>query len=119
MNERTLPPFGFSHGFRFILISVVFSLLIIPLYSQADKSAPPGNANKPEKQTQCSSQSKVNINNASLTELQTLPGIGPSIAKRILEYRTKNPPFQRIEDLLIIKGINRKLLEKIRPFVII
>jgi|WetSurMetagenome_2_1015567.scaffolds.fasta_scaffold163233_2 comEA protein len=118
MQEHYLP-FGFSHGFRFLMLPVVFGLLITLLYPQANKSAPPGTAAQPIIKNRCSSQDKVNINTASLTELQTLPGIGPSIARRIVDFRAKNPPFQRIEDLLIIKGINRKLLEKIRPFVII
>jgi competence ComEA-like helix-hairpin-helix protein len=57
---------------------------------------------------------KVNINQASSEELQTLPGIGPAIAQRILEYRRKNPPFRKVDELLIIRGISRVRLERIR-----
>lgn len=57
---------------------------------------------------------KVNVNRATLRELQTLPGIGPSLAQRILDYRKKNSPFRRVEDLLIIRGISQAKLDKIR-----
>lgn len=48
---------------------------------------------------------KVNINEASQSDLETLPGIGPSIASRIIEYRTQNGKFSKIEDLQNVKGI--------------
>ena len=57
---------------------------------------------------------RININQASLEELKTLPGIGEATAQRILQYRKKNPPFRRMEELLIIRGISRSRLERIR-----
>jgi competence protein ComEA len=57
---------------------------------------------------------QININRASVAELKTLPGVGEATAQRIVEYRTKNPPFRRIEELLIIRGISRNRLEQIR-----
>jgi len=48
---------------------------------------------------------KVNLNTAGAAELETLPGIGPSYARRIVEYREKNGPFKRVEDLLNVQGI--------------
>lgn len=57
---------------------------------------------------------RININQASLEELKTLPGIGEATAQRILQYRKKNPPFRRVEELLIIRGISRSRLERIR-----
>ena len=57
---------------------------------------------------------QININRATVAELKTLPGVGEATAKRIVAYRSKNPPFRRIEELLIIRGISRNRLEQIR-----
>ncbi len=59
---------------------------------------------------------KININTASVEELQTLPKIGPKTAKAIVEYR-KHHPFKSVDELLNVKGIGEKKLEKLRPLV--
>ncbi len=62
---------------------------------------------------------RLNLNAASADDLATLPGIGPSYAKRIVEYREKNGPFKRVEDLLNVQGIGEKTLERIRDRVMV
>lgn len=62
---------------------------------------------------------KININTASTSELDTLPGIGPTIAQRIVDYRKTNGPFKRIEDLKNVAGIGDKSFEQIKDLIII
>ena len=58
--------------------------------------------------------SLLDVNTASLTQLEALDGIGPEIARRILTYRQQNGPFTRLEDLLNVQGIGPSLLERLR-----
>jgi competence protein ComEA len=50
----------------------------------------------------------VNINTASATELDALPGIGAKTAARIVQYRQKNGPFKKVEDLMNVRGVGEK-----------
>jgi comEA protein len=59
----------------------------------------------------------VNVNTATSQQLEALPGIGPSTASRIVEYREKNGPFKKIEDLMNVKGIGEKGFLKLKPLV--
>ena len=56
----------------------------------------------------------VNLNTASAADLESLPGIGAKTAERILEYRQKNGPFKKIEDLMNVKGIGEKSFLKLK-----
>ncbi len=55
----------------------------------------------------------ININTATAAQLQSLPGIGPAIAQRIVEYREKSGPFSRAEDLMKVSGIGPKVFANI------
>ena len=57
----------------------------------------------------------VNINTASAAELDTLPGIGARTAALIVEYRQKNGPFKKVEDLMNVRGIGEKNFLKLKP----
>jgi len=56
----------------------------------------------------------VRINTATIEQLDTLTGVGPSIAQRIIYYRTKNGGFKDVEELKLVSGIGDKLFEKIK-----
>ena len=60
---------------------------------------------------------KVNINMAESAELQTIPGIGPSKAQRIIEYRQSNGNFSSIEDIQNVSGIGSKTFESIKDYI--
>ena len=57
----------------------------------------------------------VNLNTASVDELDAVKGIGPSKAKAIVDYRTKNGPFKSVDDLKGVKGFGEKSVAKLRP----
>jgi len=57
---------------------------------------------------------KINLNTADANALDQLPGIGPSRAQRIIEYREKNGPFKAIEDIKKVTGIGEKIFEEIK-----
>ena len=59
-------------------------------------------------------EKKVNINKAAAEEIATLPGIGEKTAKLIVEYREKNGGFKKLEDIRRLKGVGKKLFEKIK-----
>jgi competence protein ComEA len=56
----------------------------------------------------------VRLNTATLEQLDTLNGIGPAMAQRIIDYRTQNGGFKNIEELKLVSGIGDKLFEKIK-----
>ena len=58
----------------------------------------------------------ININTASETDLEALPGVGPVTAAAIIDYRTQNGPFATVDDLIDVSGIGPSTLEQIRPF---
>lgn len=59
----------------------------------------------------------IDINRANKNELEKLPRIGPAMANRIIEYRNTLGPFKSINDLINVKGIGKKTLELIKPYL--
>jgi competence protein ComEA len=57
----------------------------------------------------------VNLNVATAEQLEKLPGVGPAMAKRILEYRQKNGGFKKIEELMNVRGIGEKAFLRMKP----
>ncbi|HXJ18483.1 MAG TPA: helix-hairpin-helix domain-containing protein [Candidatus Polarisedimenticolia bacterium] len=59
----------------------------------------------------------VDLNTATVQELEQLPGIGPTTAKAIVQFRAKSGRFRRVEDLLAVRGISEAKLQKLRPYI--
>jgi competence protein ComEA len=87
------------------VLALCVGLMLSSVSIMAQKSAP---APAP------ASTEKININSASVEQLQSLPGIGPAIAKAIIEHRTKAGKFNRIEEIMKVKGIGEKKFQKIK-----
>jgi competence protein ComEA len=66
---------------------------------------------------QAPAQPLLNLNTATKADLEKLPGIGPSMAQRILDYRQKNGPFKKVEELMNIQGIGEKSFLKLRTLI--
>ena len=59
----------------------------------------------------------ISLNRASREELEKLPGIGPALAERIVEHRTRYGPFRRVEHLLMVRGISDRRFREMRPHI--
>lgn len=77
----------------------------------------PGSSNENTQSDQPSSGERININTATLEELDSLPGIGPTLAQRIIDYRTENGPFTTIEDIMDVSGIGPAVFENIKDLI--
>jgi competence ComEA-like helix-hairpin-helix protein len=61
----------------------------------------------------------IDLNAANEKELEELPGVGPTTAKAIIDFREKSGRFKRVEDLLVIRGISEAKLKKMRPYLVV
>ncbi len=87
-------------GLALGLAAVILALAMAPLTAQTP--APKG---------------RVNINTAPASELETLPRIGPKVAQRIVDFRTKNGNFKKVEEIMKVQGIGEKVYEQIKDLI--
>jgi competence protein ComEA len=97
-----------------ILVAAVFIALQSPVATAA-QSAPPAKATAREAARAAAPHGPVNINTASVADFDALPGIGAKTAALIVEYRTKNGPFKKVEELMNVRGIGEKNFLKLKP----
>jgi len=74
----------------------------------------PATAAKPAPAASADKAPVLNLNTATVAELEHLPGIGPKVAARIVDYRTKKGPFRKTEELMNVQGIGEKSFLKLR-----
>ncbi len=60
---------------------------------------------------------QVNINTATVQELQLLPRVGPALAQRVVDFRTANGPFKAPEELMRVKGFGEKSFALVKPYI--
>jgi len=73
----------------------------------------------PQAAATATTQFPINLNTATAEQLEAIPGIGPVLAQRIIEYRQTRGRFQSVDELLEVRGIGPKRLESMRPYVVV
>ena len=92
-----------THKNKVLAFGLTAAIVVFSLASAYAQSAAP--------------KAKVNINTASASELETLPGVGPKVAQKIIDFRTKNGNFKKVEEIMKLQGIGEKIFENIRDLI--
>jgi competence protein ComEA len=92
---------------------VLLAALVITLGAAAQTAA----AQDASRTTAVTASAPLNLNSASVSQLEALPGIGRATAERIVEYRQKNGGFKKAEDLMNVRGIGEKSFLKLKPLI--
>ena len=100
---------------RRILAAIV--ILTVIGVAQSSMASTQGAKSASAAKAKATAANPVNLNSASVAQLQTLPGVGASTAQRIVEYRQKNGSFKKIEELMNVKGIGEKSFLKLKPLI--
>jgi competence protein ComEA len=96
-----------------MMTAIVLVLGLVATAASAQEAARPST----KAATSSSSGTPINLNTATVAQLETLPGIGKSTAERILEYRQKNGGFRKVEDLMNVRGIGEKSFLKMKALI--
>ena len=100
-----------------IVITLTIGVIAGTLRQARVDQSTPGTSDKQDYGSSIHTYVMLDINSASVEQLMALPGIGPKKASAIVEWRTCNGPFRRIEDLTAVKGIGEKTLALIQAYV--
>lgn len=91
--------------------------VVVPAPGDPPAAAPSGAVTGPPGSTSASGAAVVNLNTADLPTLETLPGVGPVLAQRILDWRTEHGQFTAVEELGEVSGIGDKIYAQLSPKV--
>ena len=119
---RTLADFDSVPGVGATLLAAVAPYLALApapagAAPQVETATPPPAAAPVPPSTERTAGAVVDLNRASAEELQTLPGIGPSLAARVVAWRTEHGPFRSVDELESVPGIGHKTATRLRPRV--
>ncbi len=136
MGSAAEPRWAFSGPVKWVAVGAVFVAgvaglagvlssraprTLAPLASVREEATPPAlPARDPIQDAPAPSsveKGTLNVNTATRGELELLPGIGPALAGRIIDYRQQHGPLRGINDLDQVRGIGPKLIERLRPLV--
>ncbi len=112
--QRTLPAFDYSKSDSAYLYHTQRDSSTTPTQSRVSATTQKPKISSHSKRTQ-----PVNVNTASKEQLVMLPGIGPAMAERIIVYRKTAGRLTSIDQLTNVKGIGKKTLDKLRPFIFV
>jgi competence protein ComEA len=87
-----------------LALGLILGLFVVPLLAQQAQTAKPATE-------------KININTATLDELQKLPSVGPKIAQRIIDYRKQNGNFKKTEEIMKVNGIGEKIFARMKDMI--
>ena len=105
--NRNMPLSAFRWVFRAVAVGLIVNVVTgILLFAQR--------ATKPAVAATVVSTETINLNTATAAQIATLPGIGPKTADLVVQYRTKNGPFKKIEEVMNVRGIGEKSFLKIK-----
>lgn len=93
-----------------LVLVTILAMAAIPAAASQQKSAT-------KSASTAAPTTPVNLNTATQSQLETLPGLGAKVAQRIIEYRQKNGNFKKVEDLMNVKGIGEKSFLKLKPML--
>lgn len=105
-----------------IMLLAVAAMAVLPAaaaqQAKANGAPPASKASSPRSaKSSAAPTSPINLNTATQTQLEALPGVGPKAAQRILEYRKQNGSFKKVEDLMNVKGFGEKTFLKLKPML--
>ncbi|WP_025028831.1 helix-hairpin-helix domain-containing protein [Caldalkalibacillus mannanilyticus] len=92
-------------------------VVYVPTQEELAEGKVPLGSNGSNLNPSSSTSGKISLNQGTAKELESLPGIGPSKAQAIIQYREQNGPFKKVEDLLNISGIGPKVFERVKDLV--
>ena len=95
---------------------ILIFLLCLPLVFSTTSCAKRSRVTQPTTTSSATSK-RININTASAKELEALPGIGEGLARRIIEHRRRYGPFQRVEHLMMVRGISDARFHAVRHLI--